>query len=375
MSDIKKAQRKDPTYQKIYDHLKGSKLADTQKEGHIIWQAQNLILDPEGVLMKPTKAGVMGRNRLFLPSQKLQQRVIQFFHDDLTARQQSIQLTLERLFARYWWEDKAMKDVVGKHVEGCQSCTYNKVKVKKLSTGLKPMPISSPWRDIHMDVCEFERPSGKNRHVLVIVDWFIKYVELEESEQPTFGNILRAFENCILYRHGHPSTVVTDNAKYFKKFGTYLESRDIEHVTGQPYRHTTNGLAKRMIKSIREFLRHYLNTGDDQEFPLMLAAAKMALNTQTKTSHGTTPYLRSQYKRGSFERTPRKGFEHGLGGSEGETPTDAGQNDGKTTWPKPSTKISERRIGGFIERFPRKYNGHSQISDTDLGIYRVLGIS
>ena len=179
-----------------------------------------------------------------------------------------------------------MKDAVKKHVKGCQSCTYNKVRGKKLSTSLKPMPISSPWEDVHMDVCEFERPSGKNRHVLVMVNRFTKYVELEELEQPTFENILRAFESCILYRHGHPSTIVTDNVKYFKKFGTYLESKDIEHVPGQPYRHTTNGLAKRMIRSIREFLRHYLNTRDDQEFYLRLAAARMALNTQTKTSHG-----------------------------------------------------------------------------------------
>ena len=149
--------------------------------------------------------------------------MVHFFHKDLTAGYQSVKSTLERIQATYWWDKKAIKDAIEKHVLGCSSCSYNKVRRKKLATGLQPMPISGPWQDVHLDVCEFTG-EGRNQQVLIMVDRFTKYVELEEIKTPTYENIKAAFDSCILFRHGHPSTVVTDNAKYFKKLESYLES-------------------------------------------------------------------------------------------------------------------------------------------------------
>ena len=81
-----------------------------------------------------------------------------------------------------------MRDAVEKRVNGCPSCSYNKVRGKKLTTGLQPMPISGPWQDVYMDVCEFTG-DGKNRQVLIMVDRSTKYVELEEIEAATHDNV------------------------------------------------------------------------------------------------------------------------------------------------------------------------------------------
>ena len=144
MKDIRQAQKENPLCKRVYEHLDGVQLADPKKDHEIMWNTKNLTID-QGILMRPPRPGALGRNRPYLPPGELRKRVVHFFHEDLTAVHQSVKSTLEQIQATYWWDEKAMKDAIEKHVLGCPSRSYNKVRGKKLATGLQPMPISGPW--------------------------------------------------------------------------------------------------------------------------------------------------------------------------------------------------------------------------------------
>ena len=75
-------------------------------------------------------------------------------------------------------------------------------------------------------------------------------------------DIIRKIDKRVFNRHGFCKTILFDNASYFdKKFKEFLENQNIKWTSGIPYRHTTNGLAKRNVRTVRERLRFTLTPG------------------------------------------------------------------------------------------------------------------
>ena len=168
----------------------------------------------------------------------------------------------------------------------------NKNEAPHVPYRINPLPISSNWEDINIDIGEFQNmanPDEPNWRVLVIIDRFSKSLELAAC-YPDGESISRKIVKRVFQRHGIPATIMTDGAPYFQdEWKTFLEKWGIKHEHGDPYRHTTNGLAERITRTIRTWLRN--NMLDEPEFKRRLAACQWSLNTAIAKSHGYTPFV------------------------------------------------------------------------------------
>ncbi|PNY14150.1 gag-pol polyprotein, partial [Trifolium pratense] len=84
------------------------------------------------------------------------------------------------------------------------------------------------WRRLWgMDILgPFTRGIHQNKFLIVVVDYFTKWVEVEPLSDITSFRILRFFKRDVLCRFGIPQVVVTDNRTQFtdKGFQEFLTS-------------------------------------------------------------------------------------------------------------------------------------------------------
>jgi hypothetical protein len=287
---IKKAQNIDPLCIALKNHMEGR---DTPEK----FLEEVKILAPKlklknGLLVTRSKFGYSQQQSFLIPDGDLKKRILFFFHNDPVAGHLGIKRTLFRIQQNYFWPQLKMD--VEQWIRNCHSCQVNKKSQLPKKTGLTPLPISSPWKDVHFDFAEIRPPYAlkgtkvKNVNLLVFVDRFTKFVELVPTKDKTDLTVIKALKKRILLRHGHPATILTDGG-FGKTLRKFLKKEHIHHHISRPHRHTTNGLAERTIKSLREYLRHYTTPASD--IKSLVAQAQFALNTAVNTSTGHTPHF------------------------------------------------------------------------------------
>ncbi|MCI06452.1 gypsy retrotransposon integrase-like protein [Trifolium medium] len=121
------------------------------------------------------------------------------------------------------------------HVKKCDRC--QKHGDMHLAPPNELRSMSSPWPFAWwgMDILgPFPMASGQNKYLIVVVDYFTKWIEAEPLAKISAFNILRFFKRNILARFGIPLAVVTDNGTQFtdRKFQEFLAKvGTIQHLT------------------------------------------------------------------------------------------------------------------------------------------------
>ena len=177
-------------------------------------------------------------------------------------------------------------------VGACHSCHVNKKLGRSVKSKITPIPVTSqPWFDVHMDYCQLQdltkNKKDRKASCLIMVDRFTKEVELCVTRNQKDKTSIRKFTKRILLRKGHCHSVTTDRG-FGKEFADFLEEAHIHYHPSMPYRHVGNGLAERNVRSVREYLRHYLTP--DSDLKEAVARCQFALNTAVKASTGLTPF-------------------------------------------------------------------------------------
>jgi len=138
------------------------------------------------------------------------------------------------------------------------------------------------------------------------MDRFTRWIELIPVKGDKNGGELSAestldkFRANIIDRFGAPLKLLTDNATCFKgAFAEFCREHKIELLHGMPYKHDTNGMVERNIRTIHEALRHYVN-GHVDNWDANLTALQASLNSHQAWGPKATPYFLNMGK----ERRP-----------------------------------------------------------------------
>ncbi|XP_003743026.1 uncharacterized protein K02A2.6-like [Galendromus occidentalis] len=147
----------------------------------------------------------------------------------------------------YW---PAMASDVEHVVRSCSLCidsAANPVRVP-----LAPWPNTDKvWSRIHIDFGEPKR--GKT--FVVVVDSFSKYVDAQWLPALTAAGLISYLRQ--LFRHfGPPDTIVSDNGAQFtsQEFAQFCSDLNIIHLRCAPRMPMSNGLAERMVRTIKSSL-------------------------------------------------------------------------------------------------------------------------
>nr|KYP47964.1 Transposon Ty3-I Gag-Pol polyprotein [Cajanus cajan] len=143
-----------------------------------------------------------------------------------------------------------------------------------------------------MDILEpFPPAEGQLKFLLVIIDYFTKWIEACPLAKITVENVQKFTWKSIICRFGIPHSLVTDNDKQFiaQSFVNFLRELGIKHVPTSVEHSQTNGQAEVENKVILRELKKRLGSAKGQwvdELPSILWAYQCTPQSTTQE----TPY-------------------------------------------------------------------------------------
>jgi transposase InsO family protein len=97
-----------------------------------------------------------------------------------------------------------------------------------------------------------------NKYVLVIIEHFSKWIELVALPDKFSEGAAYSFLDCVLSRFEAPTEVLTDQGREFLgEFQTLYEQAMIDHHTTSRDHPEADGLAERMVQTVKRGLRKY----------------------------------------------------------------------------------------------------------------------
>ena len=111
---------------------------------------------------------------------------------------------------------------------------------------------SHPWHRMHVDYAG----QLNGRYFLVIVDAHSKWVDV----YPTSGTTAQETIKCLQHsfsQFGLPISIVSDNGPCFtsQEFKDFTRNSGVRHITTAVYKPSTNGLAEKMVHTLKKALR------------------------------------------------------------------------------------------------------------------------
>jgi transposase-like protein len=111
-----------------------------------------------------------------------------------------------------------------------------------------------------------------NKYVLVMIEHFSKWIELVALPDKFSEGAAYSFLDRVLSRFGAPAEVLTDQGREFLgEFQTLCEQAMIDHRTTSRDHPEADGLAERMVQTVKRGLRKYsLNKEHHGDWDLQL---------------------------------------------------------------------------------------------------------
>ncbi len=146
-----------------------------------------------------------------------------------------------------WWPK--IGDDIQRFVSSCQICLhYAHDRAEPLLS--TPLP-DLPWQKVGTDLFEL---NGK--HYLVAVDYYSRYLELEELQRQTSDDVIRVLKTMFA-RHGVPMFVFSDNGPCYAaaQFAAFANAYGFTHTTSSPRYAQSNGAAERAVQTAKNLLK------------------------------------------------------------------------------------------------------------------------
>ncbi|KAL4363426.1 hypothetical protein GQ457_04G018740 [Hibiscus cannabinus] len=152
--------------------------------------------------------------------------------------------------------------------------------------------LTMAFRCMGYDVIGQIHPKASNGHrfVLVVIDYFTKWVEAASYANITKATVCKFLKKEIICRYGLPERVITDNASNLNNTMIDEACRQfkIVHHNSTTYRPKMNGAVEAANKNIKKIIAKTTDTFKDWHEKLPFAL--FAYRTSIRTSTGATPY-------------------------------------------------------------------------------------
>ncbi|XP_058080628.1 uncharacterized protein LOC131228778 [Magnolia sinica] len=153
--------------------------------------------------------------------------------------------------------------------------------------------VSWPFAAWGLDVIgPINLPSSKGKqYILAVTDYFSKWTEAVALRNVKEKNIVNFIRHAIIYRHGIPKGILTDNGTPFKNKGMkkLCQKFGIHLSFSTPYYPLVNGLAEAFNKMIVKILKKTV-TGNKRDRDEKLQEALWAYRTTHRSATTTTLY-------------------------------------------------------------------------------------
>ena len=172
----------------------------------------------------------------------LQKETLQAIHEG----HQGIVHCRLRIKRSVWWP--GISTQVTEMISNCKLCAKEQQPQRE---PLMPSPLPEyPWHIVGSDLFQI-----KNTHYLLIVDYFSRFPEVVRLPSTTTSAVIHAMKG-VFARHGLPEMIRSDNSPQYssQEFDDFAKSYNFKHVTSSPRYPQSNGLAERMVKTVKKLI-------------------------------------------------------------------------------------------------------------------------
>jgi len=161
--------------------------------------------------------------------------------------------TLAEICRRYFWHNRT-KDVKTV-VKVCQQCQMVRRmgSIRFEDEKLKNIPICDLFHRVAMDTAgPLPKTKSGNKYILVAIDHYSKWCEAKAVVDHGVKTASRFLKDDVICRYGVPKFVFTNNGgEWVAEFDVMCKDYGIQHQRTAPQWPQCNGMAERLIKTIK----------------------------------------------------------------------------------------------------------------------------
>ena len=228
-----------------------------------------------------------GNKHLLVIPKTMQNRTLRWAHDHPTGGHAGQQKTLFRLSSRVYWASM-WKDVFN-YVAACEDCQKFKYNNRPTATPMQLHEVTEPWHTVGMDIMgPFPVTSRQKRFLLVIVDYFTRWIEVFPMNRTTSTDVAEVLIDQVFARYGLPRYILSDNGPQFVSnlFKEFCRSMAIQRKLTANYHPQTN-MTERVNRTLKPLIAIFA-----QEHPHSwdkIQKLALAIRTSVNETTGETP--------------------------------------------------------------------------------------
>ena len=195
------------------------------------------------------------------------------------------------LFARWYWY--GMSQDILDWVRACRACQQAKRGPGGSKMPTKQEFLGGPMLRMGMDLQgPFPTSQGGNRYILVIQDYFSKWIEMFAIPDKTARTVADLLVREVFTRYGVCKKLHSDQGREFDAALTHevCQLWNVKKTRTSPFAPWSNGLVERSNRSIKDMLRLACNVTFRTDWDERLHFIRMTLNTSTHSTTGVSPY-------------------------------------------------------------------------------------
>jgi hypothetical protein len=213
-------------------------------------------------------------------------------HDSPLAGHFGVAKTTELVKRDFYW--KSMDKYIHDYVVSCDLCQRNKTARHKPYGLLQPLPIPNhPWKDIGMDfVGPLPLSKGFDMIYIVVCRLTKQAHFIPCKSNRTTSDVVDLFLLNIFKLHGLPNSIVSDRDSVFTshQWLELVRLLNINHNLSTAYHQKSDGITERVIQTLKQFLRHFINYRQNDWIDY-LSIAEFAYNNTHHSSIGMSPFM------------------------------------------------------------------------------------
>ena len=254
------------------------------------WRGRQRMFVREGVVCRKWEdpcVSVPPRTQVLVPVNQ-RTAVLSEYHDH--GGHWGVQRTYAQLSLRFHWY--GMKRDVEDWVASCESCSQRRKPAQRgRGAPLQVTWCGYPFERIAMDLIpNLPETVRGNKHILVIADYFTKWVEAYPLQRMDAETIASAFASEFVARYGAPESIHTDQGRNFDSalFKQVCSLLGIRKTRTTAYHPASDGLVERFNQTLEKVLSHYVSD-HQRDWDTHLPAMLLAYRATPQTSTGYTP--------------------------------------------------------------------------------------
>jgi len=189
------------------------------------------------------------------------------------------------------WYD--MKDDVTTYIKSCGLCQKLRLR-HRVNIQMATTAVESPFHTIAMDsIGPFEKDKDGNKHILVVIDAFTRWVELIPTTSTDAKTCAQALIDHLFLRYGLPIEIKSDNGPQYANevICELLRLLKIKNHKTIPYHPAANGTVERTNQEVLRHLKCLVSSvGSRNDWSSLLPIVQWTINNSCHVALGTTPF-------------------------------------------------------------------------------------